>query len=143
MSPAHVLINICCHEMHGLTLLWCLCRDVQWQSQDYIGEQALHDTIPIEGIMPHQESPVLSTLQLMPDHPLLEADDDFQSTRMPSVPLPGSYMIITKCKCLHARMKSLTLALVIDLSLCTILTCQHVTLMNLHNHHTMSACLIM
>ena len=76
----------------------CLCRDVQWQSQDYIGVQALHDTIPIEGILPHQDSPVLSTLHLMLNHPLLESSDEFQSSRMPSVPLPG-----TSIECYHVQ----------------------------------------
>ena len=66
------------------------CRDLQWQPQDCTGVQCIYDTIPIEGIVPHHASPLLSTLAPAPDPPLLDSTEDLQTTRMSSVPLPGT-----------------------------------------------------
>ncbi len=52
--------------------------------------QALHDTIPIEGIVPPQESPLLSTLQPLPNRSLLHSNEGLQKSRTSSVPLPGT-----------------------------------------------------
>ena len=49
----------------------------------------LYDTIPIEAIVPNQESTLMRTMHPMPIEAPLEADEDLQTRRLPSLPLPG------------------------------------------------------
>ena len=69
-------------------------RDAQWQSalsQDCTGHEGLHETIPIEAIVPDYEAAVLRTRPPAPSQRPMETHvKEYPASREPSVPLPGN-----------------------------------------------------